>query len=173
MKCLLTITLVALFAVSALAQEPKTETSAAPWFDLKTCEICKSMADHDDIMQHMKWETHLIPEGLLSVTVVPEEMKAKMGTAKKEMKATISRLESGEQVKCCGFCQSMGSLLQAGAKQKELSTVAGDITLITSTDARVVERIHAHAKRTIAEHKKMMNEMGNHQHEHAKKGGSK
>jgi hypothetical protein len=173
MKCLLTITLVALFAASALAQEPKTETSAAPWFDMKTCEICKCMADHEDMVKHMKWETHLIPDGLLSIAVMPEEMKETMIKAKKEVKATIARLESGEKVKCCGYCQSMGTLLQAGAKQKELSTVAGDITLITSTDAKVVERIHAHAKRTIAEHKKMMNEMKLHQHENVKKGGSK
>ena len=172
MKCLLTFVLVEVdSATSVFAQDEKTETKhTVAWFDIDNCEVCKSMSQNNEMMEHVKWEVHLIPNGSLSVMVVPEKVKEPMAEAKKQMKAVIARLEKGEQLQCCGYCQGMGKLIQSGAKLKELSTLAGDITLVTSTNADVVEQIHAHANKTIAETKKMAEHM---EHDHPEPGARK
>ena len=125
-----------------------------------------------DMMQQVKWETHLIDDGFISVAVVPEKLKGKMSELKKEMKATIARAKKGDDVTCCGYCMSMGELIEAGAKQEELSTAGGELMILTSKDPKLVAKIHSHAKKTIAEHKKMEQEMKQ-QGEHQGKSGTK
>lgn len=154
-------------ATFAFAQDEKTETAAAPWFDMENCEICKPMAKHMDLMQNMKWETHLIDNGFVSIAVIPEKAKATMADAKKDMKKQIARAEAGEDIQCCGYCTGLGELLAAGAKKQELETVGGDLFILTSADPEVVAKIHAHAKKTMAEHAKMMKEMGKEHSDHS------
>ena len=89
--CLALIALVALACSSVNAQE---ETS---WFDLDHCAICKNMSDVKDLLPNIKWENHKIPNGMLSISVVPEAYKEKMETAHKGMEATIERLQGGER----------------------------------------------------------------------------
>ena len=157
MKISFTFTLIfAMMAASfAVAQEEKTETTAVAWFDMENCEICKPFVKHMDMMQQIKWETHLIDEGFISVSLVPDKLKGKMAELKKEMKANIARAQKEEDVTCCGYCTSLGELLEAGANQQELTTAGGDIMMLTSKDPKLVAKLHAHAKKTIAEHKKM------------------
>lgn len=159
----------------AVAQEEKTETAQLAWFDMDNCDVCKSMAQHKDMIPYIKWETHLLDNGALSVSVIPEKFKATMSEAKKDMKKAIARLEAGEKLKCCGYCNSYGTLIGSGAKITEISTAAGDLVMLTSDNEDVVKKIHAHANKTIAEHKKMMEQMKHHpeqsgDHKEAKKG---
>ena len=51
----------------------------------------------------------------------------------------------------CGFCDSYGALKQAGAKEQEITTDFGMITMLTSDDSDLVKKIHDHADRTIKE----------------------
>ena len=154
--------IVCVAASTAFAQDEKTdktETKAIAFFDMENCDICKSMSIDKDMMQQIKWETHLIPTGSLSIAVVPDSLKEQMAGAKKKMKAAVKKFEAGEKMTCCGYCTGMGELLAAGADLKELSTVGGDITTITSTDPKVVEEIHSLAKKTIEECEKMKEQM--------------
>lgn len=160
--CLALIALVALACSSVDAQEESS------WFDLDNCAICKNMSDVEDLLPNIKWENHKIPNGMLSISVIPEAYKEKMETAHKGMEATIERLQGGEAMELCGFCTSYGALMEAGAESTELKTVGGDISMITSNDPAVVEKIHVHADKTIEEFKKMMAEghHGEHSHDH-------
>lgn len=165
--CITALAMMAVITI-AMAQETQTETSGQlAWFDLENCEVCKHIADDWNMMKHVKWETHLIDNGALSVSVVPEEFASKVKSAKQQMKAAIAKVAGGEKVKCCGYCQSMGSLVSEGAKVREIASVGGDISMVTSDDPAVVAKIHEHAKRTISEHKKMLKEM---EHTHAADG---
>ncbi|MGI9518042.1 MAG: hypothetical protein ACR2NP_13395 [Pirellulaceae bacterium] len=152
---------VSFLAGTAYAQDQEAEVA---WFDMANCEICQHMGEIEGLLQHVKWETHIIPNGMMMVSVVPESMKDEMEKAKQGMMQTISRIESGEQVQCCGFCQSLGALTNAGAVETQIESVAGEITMITSEDPALVEKIHAHAKHTIEAYKEMMANMP---HEHS------
>ena len=52
------------------------------------------MSDVKDLLPNIKWENHKIPNGMLSISVIPEAYKEKMETAHKGMEATIERLKS-------------------------------------------------------------------------------
>ena len=137
-----------LMASPAVAQDEN-------WFDMQNCEICKHMGKHMDIMQDIKWEAHLLSNGMLTIAVVPEKHKKVMDDVHKKMKGTIAKLESGEQMDLCGFCTTMGKLKMAGVESEELETAGGQIMVMTSDDPKAVEKIHKFAKRTIEEQKKM------------------
>ncbi len=161
MKSLLTIA-VLLYASMVGVTQAQDEVA---WFDMGNCEICQNMAGIEGMMQQIKWEIHSIENGCLSVTVLPDELKDDWATAMKNVETTVAKIENGEATKLCGFCQSMGGLMQAGAKKKTLETVAGHIEIITSDDPAVVEKIHAHVKRTLEETKKMAEMMLEHSHD--------
>ncbi len=159
----LATTLLSLTSVVAQQEGDKTQTKEPAWIDMANCEICQNFKFMEDQMMNIKWETYIIETGLMSISVVPEELVEKMAEAKKGMEKTIARMETGEKVTGCPFCQSMGSMIGNGAKMQEISTIAGEVQLITSDDPEVVKQIHAHAKKTIKYHKEMMGEL----HEHS------
>ena len=128
----------------------------AGWFDMDNCEICAAMADHKADMMRVKWETHKLENGLLSISVVPEDLKPAMDKAHKQMEKTIKRVEAGEEMHLCGYCQSLGHLMGHGAKKEELDTVGGHIFMLTSDKPEVVKEIHQHVDKSLAEFKKMM-----------------
>lgn len=67
-----------------------------------------------------------------------------------------AKIAGGEKPESlCGFCESLGALMHAGAKMQKVKTSFGTITVVTSTEATTVKKIHAHAKRTQDETKKM------------------
>ena len=72
------------------------------------------------------------------------------------MEETAKKMHAGEQLHLCGFCQSYGGLMMAGAKFENFKGSFARVTLMTSSDPDVVAKIHAHAERTIAEHEKWM-----------------
>ena len=145
-------------ASHATAQKEGEETKTA-WFDMGKCEICQHMADHMELMSQIKWETHLIDNGFLSVSVIPDSAKATMKKAKSGMDKEIAKFEKGAKMDLCGYCNGMGELIAAGAKKKEIETVGGNIFMLTSSDPAVVKKIHAHAKKTMDEYEKMQKMM--------------
>lgn len=158
-KSLVAAICVALVSTACVqAQEEQTQTSLK-WFDMENCKICKNMSNEKGLMENVKWEAYLIDNGMMSIAVVPENMRVSMDKAQVAMKATAKKLESGESINLCGFCQSYGELLMAGAKMKEMKTIGGDVMLITSDNPEIVEKIHAHTKKTIAASKEMKKAM--------------
>ena len=81
----------------------------------------------------------------------------------KGMEKTGARLMAGEKMPLCGFCTSYGELMMAGAVMDDVETGMGKVALMTSSDPKVVEKIHTHAERTIKEYEKML---AGHEHGH-------
>jgi hypothetical protein len=127
----------------------------SPWFDMEKCAICKNMAPVMASLHRIKWDPHVIENGMLTITVVPDDLKTEWANAQQSMMKTLTRMEKGEKLHCCGFCQTMGKLIQAGAKKQEIKTVGGDIMMLTSSDPAVVKQIHEMVKKTVMEHEKM------------------
>ena len=146
--------LVAFAALIAIAIVAPLTTAGEekPFFDLENCAICKNLGAEEGLMDHIDWETHLLDNGALTVSYVPEEYKAAMARAHGKMMAVVQKMESGESVHLCGFCTSYGALMTSGAQIKEFETKTGSISLMTSTDAKVVEMIHAHSNKTEEEY---------------------
>jgi hypothetical protein len=122
-----------------------------PWFDMQNCEICKPMGEHMDVMKHVTWEAHKIDNGMLSASVVPDEDRAMVDAIHKKMHAVGELLATGKEMDLCGFCTSYAALKRAGAKEQEIKTDFGMISMLTSDDPEVVTKIHAHAHRTVKE----------------------
>jgi hypothetical protein len=126
---------------------------SAKWFDLENCEMCKCLGEHKELMSVMKMDIKTFSNGMLMIVTVPEEQKELLAQCREEMKKKSQSITA--DTKMCGFCHSFGELMMAGAKVEELDTVAGPITIITSDDPELVQKIHQHAKRSIEEHEKM------------------
>ncbi len=162
---LLSLAICLLLATSLVAQEkkaapPKQDSKVVPasheadvaWFDLEHCPICKCMSSQKGLMESMKWETHVIDNGMISVSTIPADKKEAMAKCKKEMTAVLDKLKSGEKMELCGFCNSYGALVELGAKAQEIDTENGMISLLTSDKPEVVKKIQEHAKTTIKEY---------------------
>ena len=140
----------------ALAQDEAKHESEIAWFDFENCAICKNMASMKHDMHKVKWEMHMLDKGMLSVSIVPDEMKSKMTKAEEGVQKTVAKLEQGEQLTMCGYCQNYGKLMEMGATFKQLKSLGVDISIVTSDDPDVVKEIHAMAKRAKVEHEKML-----------------
>ncbi len=136
--------------------DEKDKEQEIAWFDMDHCEICKNFASMKDSMHRIKWENHLLDDGMISVSIVPDDMKDDMDKANAGIQKTVAKLEQGEQMDMCGHCQYMGKMIMSGAKFKELQTVGVDISIVTSSDPEVVKEIHAFAKQSKIEHEKML-----------------
>ena len=71
---------------------------AGDWFDMTGCGICKCMGDNMSIMHEITWETHKLPNGVLSVSIIPDKHKQTMKDVHEEMMAAVKRLEEGEEM---------------------------------------------------------------------------
>ena len=125
------------------------------WFDLHNCAMCKNLSAEEGLLEHMTWENHIIPNGMMSIAVIPDDYQGAMDRVHHNMQAVVKKLQSGEQMPLCGFCQSYGKLMEMGAQEQEIKSAAGYISLLTSDDPQVVKKIHEHAQKTIDEHQKM------------------
>jgi hypothetical protein len=150
-----TLGLAACWAASTCAENP-TEKMLA---DMKKCAVCNVMAEKPDLMKDMTWESHKIEGGMLCVASVPKEKMKEFAALHEKMLKQIEHVKAdsqqGKAVALCGFCQGMGELEKAGAKQQHIQTATGFISLVTSQDSAVVAKIHAQADKAIAEQKKM------------------
>ena len=132
---------------------------AEPYFDMENCGICQTMCKVDGVFEKVKCETEIIDNGMITVSMVPDDMKEAVAAAHKDMEAAIAKVMAGEKMELCGFCQGMGKLHQAGAKIEKYKTDSMEVMLVTSDDPVVVDIIHEHAKKTIAGKDEMLKKM--------------
>lgn len=144
------VLLVLMVASPLLAQQHSSEM---PWFDMKNCAFCKNMAAMEDHMAEMACDTHKIENGMMMVSFVPENLRDEMRKADQAMVETAKRMEAGERLAMCGFCQQIGMLMSKGAKMQKFVGEHGQVTLFTSGDPEVVKTIHSFADRVIEETK--------------------
>ncbi len=154
--------IVAAIVFCGLLVAPLASVSAGqdgPWFDMENCKMCKGMAAEKGLMENTQWESHAIENGLITVCTVNKGFEEAYARAQKAMHETGDLLMKGEKMDLCGFCQSYSSLMMSGAKMEEVESNAAHLTLMTSNDADVVKKIHAHLERTNAEMAQMMKAM--------------
>ncbi len=119
-----------------------------PWFDMKNCAMCSTLASKPGLLEAMTWEHFPIANGVMQVGHCPDEHKAAFGMAMGEMGKVQEKMRAGETVNLDGYCTTFGSLLAAGAKMENFEAAHSSVTLITSSDPKVVEMIHAFAQKT-------------------------
>jgi hypothetical protein len=134
------------------------------WFDLENCGMCKALVQEPDLMPHMTWENHLIATGVMSVTTVEAEYAEAYQRACAGMDAAAQKLQAGEPMQLCNFCQSAGALMMQGAQMEQFETEGGTVMLMTATDPEVIKKIHKHGQRTIDEYSKMLAAEKEHHH---------
>lgn len=145
-----------LCAVATVQDEEEKQETEIAWFDMDHCAICKNMAAMKHDMHKIKWESHMLDDGMISIAIVPDDMKDEMKKAEAGVKETVAKLEQGEQLEMCGYCQNYGKLMSLGAKFKEIKTLGVDISIVTSSDPEVVKEIQAMGERAKVEHDKML-----------------
>lgn len=152
-KTLLLLAMVVL-ALPALAAEHPMKTPSG-WFDMGNCVFCKNLVADPELLPHCQWETLPTSDGLAFVMAVQPGYMASLKKANAAMEATGAKLHSGElkmtDVKMCGFCQAYGELMMGGV---QFETVRGDETEVSfarSSDPKMVEKMHAIAKRNKEE----------------------
>ncbi len=126
-----------------------------PWFDLEKCEMCTGMMAQEGLMENMTWDHYLTKNGMMTVTTIADGYKEKYEASHKTMMETVEKLKAGEEMYLCGFCTRHGELAKAGVNKEHFSTKAGKVSLMTSTDKKIVEEIHVFAQKTIDELAKM------------------
>lgn len=143
---------VATVAVAATTVEKMME-------EMGKCDVCKTMVDKPELMEHSTWESHKIDNGMLCVMNVPKEYQDQFNAAHAEMMRQIAQVKANEQAghetHLCSFCRSMADLEKAGAKQQEIKTETGAVTLVTSQDPSVIAKIHATADQAIEVQKQL------------------
>ena len=140
-----------LLAVAGLAGLVTAEEQV--WFDVGNCAFCKHLGQEKGMLQNLRWETHLIEKGALTITQVPDEYKEAFDRAQEHMQDTAAKMQAGETMHVCGFCQSHGELMMAGINIESIDSDVVIVTLMTSDDEELVARIHAHAEKTMAAYK--------------------
>jgi hypothetical protein len=145
-----------LCAVAIVQEEEEKQETEAVWFDMDNCAICKNMASMRHDMHKIEWESHMLDDGMITVAKVPDDMKAAMEKAEASIQQTVAKLEQGEQLELCGYCQNYGKLMEMGAKFKEIKTMGVSISVVTSRDKEVVKEIQAMGKKAKIEHDKMI-----------------
>jgi len=126
------------------------------WWDMANCDFCVNMSSAPGLMDAMQWESHKIADGSISMVQMDE---AHLGTFKKAcagMKATQEKAMSGAEIQTCGMCSAMGRAMMAGANVETVDTSNGQIHIMTSDNAEVVEQLHMIVQRNQDEMKKMM-----------------
>ncbi|HEY6565739.1 MAG TPA: hypothetical protein VIY86_14720, partial [Pirellulaceae bacterium] len=138
-----------MLALSAGAQE--TATEEMPWFDVEHCAFCKNMAEQEGLLEATQCETHKISDGMIMVSLFPDEFKEASRRANEAMQQTASQLQSGQPLPVCGFCQQIGSMMAQGVTIQKIVGDHCELSLFTSHDPTVVKTIHAFADRVIKE----------------------
>ena len=126
-----------------------------PWFDMENCAMCTGMTAQEGLMENMTWDHFLTKNGMMTVCTVADGYQGKYAACKVAMDATVEKMKAGEEMYLCGFCTRHSELTKAGVSMEQFSTKAGDVSLMTSTDAKMIEEIHALGQKTIDELAKM------------------
>ena len=132
-----------LFAAAIMIMAVAFIATAAdePWFDLKKCAFCKTLADQPGLIDHMKTEYHNLHNGMMSITHIDKEYQAAFAKAQEAMKPVIKDLQAGKPVYTCRHCTTLGSLMMAGVIPDEVKRGDDIIVVYTSNDSTMVAKI--------------------------------
>jgi hypothetical protein len=123
--------------------------------DFHNCAVCKPLMAEPNLMQHMKWDTHTIATGMVSITTVHPDYEEAYARAHTAMMAAVAKLEGGAPMDLCPFCQGMTRLMEAGAKIENVEGAGAHVMVVTSQDPAVIQQIHDHVKAVQEAHAKM------------------
>ena len=153
-----------LLAPTILAAPAYPETH---WYDLDNCAYCRNLTRDQQLLDHVTWESHLISDGALTVTVVAPAFEDSYHQAQAAMAELARKVKSGEidptSMKVCGRCEAYGRLVTSGVTTETVVGEQAEITLVTADSPELVARIHEFVKRNIAEMEHMKHGHG-HQH---------
>jgi hypothetical protein len=156
MKSRLFLAAILTAAVSSLVYAAAGDDAIA---EMKKCAVCKVIVENPKLIENMTWECHKVDAGMLCVAAVPKDMKKEYDDVHKKMMETVEHVKTeaaaGRDAELCHFCDGMGELQKAGAKEENIDTATGSIYLVTATDPSLVAKIHAHADQAIAQQKAM------------------
>lgn len=159
MKKTLVLMAMVLLALPAVAVDHPLKTPSG-WFDMANCVFCRNLVADPELLHHARWETLPTASGMMMVMAVEPEWAAAMAKANAAMEATGAKLHSGEikmaDAKMCGFCTAYGELMAGGVQFETVKGQVADITLASSSDPKMVEKMHVIAKRNTEEMVLMM-----------------
>jgi hypothetical protein len=72
-----------------------------------------------------------------------------------EMQKVMEKMQAGETVNLDGYCIGYGDLINSGAKIENIEAAHSNVTIITSSDPKVIKKIHDFTQRTKDELAKM------------------
>jgi hypothetical protein len=151
MKTLITIATMMVLTVAVAAAAP-----SGSWLDLENCAMCKNLTDDQELFANMTWDTRLFANGLVEVTTVPAHFEERFEKLTAKMQDTSAKMMGGEQLPMCGMCMSYGNLMMAGVSMDQMTVDDARISVISSRDPEVVEKIRTHGQKTIDEYAKWM-----------------
>lgn len=157
-----------LFAILLLTAGVALAAPNEDWFDLENCGMCKNLTTDQELFAAMQWDTKLFANGLIEITTVPAAYEQRFQKLMAKMEATGQKMMAGEKMEMCSMCMSYGGLMMAGASMEQMHAGESHISVISSRDPAVVEKIRAHGQKTIEEMEKWDAEGGHEQgHDHS------
>jgi hypothetical protein len=165
MKTFALILVLALLALPALAGEHAMATKSG-WFDLEHCDFCKNLLKDPELLHHMTWETHKIDNGMMYISTCDPAYAESYAACNAAMEKLGNDMMTGAvdptTVQMCGSCAAFGELMMAGVTMENIDGEAADISLVTSSDAEMVDKLHAYADRNNKEMDELMASSGGH-----------
>ncbi len=119
-----------------------------PWFDLKKCAFCKTLADQPGLVDHMKTEYFNLHNGMMSITHIDNEYLPAFAKAQEAMKPVIQDLQAGKKVYTCPHCTTLGNLMMSGVLPDQVRSGENIIVVYTSNDSTMVARIQDFGKKS-------------------------
>ncbi len=159
---LVALALVVSAPLTALAGEPAPMAHKTPsgWFDMENCYFCKNLVADPQLLSHCQWETQPTSDGMVTIMTVEPAWRGAMAKAGAGMESCAEQMHSGKvdftKVKMCGFCTAYGELMTAGVKMETIKGDVAEVTIMRSSDPKMVQKMHDIAKRNTEEMAIMM-----------------
>lgn len=142
------------FAAALLLAPPAP--AQQPWFDMQNCAFCKNITAEEGLMDHITmWDHHNTANGMVTITTIAPEYVDAYKRAMANMEKTGEAMKQGKMLPMCGMCQSMGMLMQQGAKYETVESGNVFVSMMYSDNPEVIQKIHEWTDHTNAEMKKM------------------
>ena len=174
MRKILVLAAVLAVAVPAVAGEGGHMKSESGWFDMENCAFCKNLLEDPGLLPHTTWENHAIDGGMMTILTVDPAYAESAAKASAAMEALGTKMATGQvdpaSLTTCGHCQEFGAIMMSGVGMEIIKGKAAEVSLFTSDDPALVERMHAMVKRDNEEMALMMaghdHGHGDHDHSH-------
>lgn len=118
------------------------------------CDACADMASCDDEVRATGSVTQVVKlkNGIMYVyTAAPGKTRALQSALAQRNERLVAINTSGDKVKLCGECKSMRGAMASGKLNREVVNIeGGSLTLMTSTDTKMVQKLHDMANGAVA-----------------------